>query len=127
VQQLYDEEYRQAPAKHNRDDSSLEKSFLTSNLEDAVPNTIEDEWKYCLNGQETRIEPGKLFSWWNEQTRTPTVWQMAFDLLSIPVMSAEVERVFSDTKLTISLQRTRLGADIIEAEECERAWLKSGL
>ena len=52
---------------------------------------------------------------------------MAFDLLSIPAMSAEVERVFSDTRLTISPQRTRLGADIVEAEECEQAWLKAGL
>jgi hypothetical protein len=52
---------------------------------------------------------------------------MAFDLLSIPAMSGDVERVFSDVKLTISPQRTRLGADIIEAEECARAWLKSGL
>jgi hypothetical protein len=31
---------------------------------------------------------------------------MAFDPLSIPAMSAETERVFSDTKLTISPQRT---------------------
>jgi hypothetical protein len=52
---------------------------------------------------------------------------MAFDLLSIPAMSAEVKRVFSDTKLTISPQRMRLGADIIEAEEYERAWIKNGL
>jgi hypothetical protein len=52
---------------------------------------------------------------------------MAFDLLSIPAMSAETERVFRDTKLTIPPQRTRLGADIVEAEECERAWLKAEL
>lgn len=69
--------------KHNGDDSSLEKSFLTSYLEDAVPNTIEDEWKYYHNGQQTRTEPGKLFSWWNEQTSTPKVRQIAFDLLSL--------------------------------------------
>jgi hypothetical protein len=80
-----------------------------------------------FGGQQTRIEPGKLYSWWNEQTSIPAVRQMAFDPLSIPAMSAETERVFSDTKLTIPPQRTRLGADIVEAEECERAWLKAGL
>jgi hAT family C-terminal dimerisation region len=77
--------------------------------------------------KQTRIEPGKLFSWWNEQASTPIARQMAFDLLSIPAMNIEVERVFNDTKLTISQQRMRLGADITEAEECERAWLKGAL
>jgi len=35
--------------------------------------------------------------------------QMAFDYISIPAMSAETERVFSDTKLFISDLRSRLG------------------
>jgi hypothetical protein len=41
--------------------------------------------------------------------------QMAFDLLSIPAMSAECERVFSQTKLLITDQRNRLSDDSIEA------------
>jgi hypothetical protein len=117
----------QASAEHNGDDSSPEKSFLSSYLEDAPPNTIKAEWKYYLSSQQTRIEPGTLFSWWNAQTSTPIVRQMAFNLLSIPAMNTKVERVFNDTKLTISPQRTRLGAEIVETEECERAWLKSRL
>jgi hypothetical protein len=44
--------------------------------------------------------------------------QMAFDHISIPAMSAETERVFSDTKLFISDLRSRLGREIIEALEC---------
>jgi hypothetical protein len=51
---------------------------------------------------------------------------MAYDLLSIPAMSAETERVFSNTKLMISPNRTCLGADIVEAEECLQAWYKAG-
>jgi hypothetical protein len=47
------------------------------------------------------------------------VRQMAFDLLSIPAISAETKRVFSDTKLSIPQQRTHLGVDIVEADECE--------
>jgi hypothetical protein len=68
--------------------SQPEKSFLTSYLDGAVPDTIKDEWRYYLTGQQTRIEPGKLYSWWNEQISIPAVRQMAFDLLSIPAMSA---------------------------------------
>ena len=52
---------------------------------------------------------------------------MAFDILLIPAMSAETERVFSDTKLTISPIRNRLSKDIIEATECLNRWYKAGL
>ena len=46
---------------------------------------------------------------------------MAFDFLPIPAMSSECERVFSDTKHTISDDRCRLGAAIVEDIECEGA------
>src|SRR6266516_1331057 len=46
---------------------------------------------------------------------------------SIPAMSAETERTFSQTKHTISPTRTCLGADIVEAEECLHAWYKAGI
>jgi hAT family C-terminal dimerisation region len=51
---------------------------------------------------------------------------MAYDLLSISAKSAETERTFSDTKHLISPTRTCLGADIVEAEECLKAWYKAG-
>ena len=36
---------------------------------------------------------------------------MALDILSIPAMSADPERLFSGAKLTISDRRTRLGIE----------------
>jgi len=48
---------------------------------------------------------------------------MAFDLLSVPAMSAECERVFSQAKLTVSHQRNRLLGDTIEAIQCMKNWL----
>jgi hypothetical protein len=53
--------------------------------------------------------------------------QMAFDLLSIPAMSAECERVFSQTKLLITTQRRRLADDIVEAVECLKYWYMAKL
>jgi hypothetical protein len=53
--------------------------------------------------------------------------RMAFDFLSIPAMSAETERVFIDTKLYISLLRSRLDIDILEATECLLRWNRAGL
>jgi hypothetical protein len=44
--------------------------------------------------------------WWRQhQTSLPKLARMAFDILSIPATSCEVERVFSQSKLTISTQR----------------------
>ena len=52
---------------------------------------------------------------------------MAIDMLCIPAMSAECERVFSSAKLLISQRRNRLTADMIEACECLRAWIIAGM
>ena len=48
---------------------------------------------------------------------------MALDMLCIPAMSAECERVFSSSKLMVTERRNRLKDDIIEAGECLRAWI----
>ena len=44
-------------------------------------------------------------------------------MASIPAMSSECERVFSQAKLLITGQRHRLQADIIEATQCLRMWM----
>ena len=65
--------------------------------------------------------------WWANNTGSPQMMNIAFDMLSIPAMSAETERVFSGAKLTISPSRNRLGEDIIEATECLNRWYRAGL
>jgi hypothetical protein len=52
---------------------------------------------------------------------------MAIDILSIPAMSDEPERVFSGARRTISWERARLGAETIEKLECLKHWLQSGI
>jgi hypothetical protein len=37
-----------------------------------------------------------------------------------PIVDAETERVFSDTKIILSPSRNRLGVNITEAQECVR-------
>ncbi len=49
---------------------------------------------------------------------------MAPDILSIPAMSADPERLFSGAKITISDRRNRLGIFTIEALECLKSWLR---
>jgi hypothetical protein len=48
---------------------------------------------------------------------------MALDMLSIPAMSADPERLFSGAKITISDRRNRLGIEVIQAIECLKSWL----
>jgi hypothetical protein len=52
---------------------------------------------------------------------------MAFDILSIPGMSAEVERIFSQAKKLITDERNCLQEESVEASECKKNWLLRGL
>jgi len=58
---------------------------------------------------------------------TTLIARMAHSLHSIPAMSAEVERVFSSSKLLISDRLHRLGDDVICAVECMKSWEKAGI
>jgi len=49
---------------------------------------------------------------------------MAIDILSIPAMSAESERVFSGARRTITWERHRLGAEVVEQSECLKSWIR---
>lgn len=49
---------------------------------------------------------------------------MAIDILSIPPMSAESERVFSGARRTITWERHRLGAEVVEQSECLKSWIR---
>jgi hypothetical protein len=65
-------------------------------------------------------------SWWLEATQRntyPALSIMALDILSIPAMSAEPERLFSGAKITITDRRNRLGIESIQAIECLKSWL----
>jgi len=48
---------------------------------------------------------------------------MALNILSIPAMSAELERLFSGAKITIIDRRNQLGIESIQAIECLKSWL----
>jgi hypothetical protein len=52
---------------------------------------------------------------------------MAIDILSIPPMSDEAERVFSGVRRTISWDRARLGAWVVEQTELLGNWNKNDL
>ena len=52
---------------------------------------------------------------------------MAIDILSIPAMSDEPERIFSGARCMISWERAQLEAETIEKLECLKHWQQSGI
>lgn len=62
-----------------------------------------------------------VFNWWL-QYGPAELRQMALDILSIPAMSAEVERVFSSTKKLLTPDRNALTTESLETYELLRNW-----
>ena len=89
------------------------------------PAPQTDEFKEYSALRPTEVE--NILFWWRDRIFTyPRMAQMAFDILSIPAMSSECERVFSQTKLLLTTQRSRLADEIIEAVELLKHWYKTG-
>ncbi|OAQ62549.1 ribonuclease H-like protein [Purpureocillium lilacinum] len=88
-----------------------------------------DEYKAFTAESPVAIDCSPLAWWFREeqQQRYPRLSRMAIDILSIPAMSAEPERVFSGARRTISWDRCRLGSRTIERGECMKSWIKSGI
>lgn len=61
------------------------------------------------------------------RTRHPFWICPSVNVLLIPAMSVEAERVFSGARRTISWERMKLGEDTIEKVECLKHWKKNGV
>jgi hypothetical protein len=90
----------------------------------------EDEYE-DYNSQES-YDPGKAgaLAWWCQDTqrqRWPRLSLMAINILLIPAMSDEPERVFSGARRTVSWDRESIIAETLEARECLKHWKKSGI
>jgi hAT family C-terminal dimerisation region len=95
----------------------------------AVRPRSQDEYKdYC---SETPYEIDKPpIAWWSDriqQKRFPRLSALAIDILCIPAMSDEPERVFSGGRHSIPWERMRLGAEPLERLECMKNWHHAGI
>lgn len=65
-----------------------------------------------------------VIGYWKErELLQPQLAQFAFDVFSLPVMTADNERSFSSGRDMITYRRSRLLSDIIEACQCLKSWL----
>lgn len=68
--------------------------------------------------------------WWcreEQRIEYPRLHQLAIDVLSVPAMSDDPERVFSCARRTIPRDRSRLSADTVEKLQCLSNWVKNDL
>ena len=137
VRKMWEDEYKQAgndlpPMRsQSQPEGKTENRFKTWARQHAkVPEVIDEYERYCREPV-MEMDLDEIFDpreWWQETTQIkvyPNLSKMALDLLSIPAMSAEVERLFSSCKITITDRRNRIGIDAVEAIECLKSWLRA--
>ncbi|KAI8412261.1 hypothetical protein FOFC_08891 [Fusarium oxysporum] len=81
----------------------------------------EDEFEKFVNSPPRHMTTNTPLEWWcreGQRIEYPRLHQMAIDILSVPAMSDDPERVFSCARRTISWDRARLSTDTIEKLQC---------
>lgn len=117
-------------SKERRDDYLDEYDRAAKNLRRYIRPPTQDEFDDYSNGEPCDIGKASALEWWcqePQQDRWPKLSLMAIDILSIPAMSAEPERVFSGARRTISWERAQMGATNLERVECLKHWQRSGI
>jgi hypothetical protein len=124
VKKIWREEYRsistdavQAQPPPNIIDAFIRQTYTTSDEQD-------DDFDAYIKGPCINFtSPDQVMPWVIDNTHIPaSVRQHILDLLSIPAMSAELERVFSHAKLTITPRRSSLAPGTVEKLELLRHW-----
>jgi hAT family C-terminal dimerisation region len=132
VQELWEEEYK---GKYGVKSPTNKESSQPSKRQDDRfgalhrhkqighrPKTSSDRYLAFIS-TDCEDEETDVLGYWNSRYNAqPDLARLALDMLSIPMMSAECERVFSSAKHLVTDSRNRLNSDIIEANECLRHW-----
>ena len=104
---------------------------IAQSLKQASRPASQDKYEDYNSGEPYELGKGiSALTWWCNDTRRqryPRLSHMAIDILSIPAMSDEPERVFSGARHTISWERGQLSPKTIEMIECLKHWKKSGI
>jgi hypothetical protein len=101
------------------------KFLLFLQEQEEIIEVIEDEYThYCA---QPTVKVHNARDWWlqpAQQELYPHLSKLALEILSIPAMSAEPERLFSAAKLMITDRRNHLSIRMIQALACLKSWYK---
>jgi hypothetical protein len=110
--------------------SRLARQRQESELDRFMNDHLDTHYRDWIDGKAIDVSyNGEPLRWWRErgQGSYPLLATIVFDLLTMPGMSAECERVFSSAKRMIPDERYSLKCDIIEADQCVKSWFKYGI
>ncbi|TIA30180.1 hypothetical protein D6C78_09762 [Aureobasidium pullulans] len=131
VRHLFESQYKDKylpPSKEQEPTIIEEPSELEKWQRDLAIDTTTNELKSFI--ESTPITTNNPLTWWLDpinQEQFPCLSKMAIDVLSIHIMSADSERVFSGSRRMVTWERARLGVQSVERNECLKSWNISGL
>ena len=106
--------------KH-RDPNDFDQFLNPPNFYTNQQAPVVDEYKEYLKIPAAPCE--RPLSWWQSRYDDwPNLTRIALDVLLIPLMSAECERIFSAAGYLINRRRSHLKENIIKASTCLRTW-----
>ena len=104
---------------------------IAQSLSQVARPTSQDEYEDYNAGEPYGLGKGtSALLWWCQdiqRQRWPRLSYMAINILSIPAMSDEPERVFSGARRTISWERGQMEPETLEMTECLKHWKRSGI
>lgn len=94
---------------------------------DTLPNKGDVFMNY-IHAPQTSSESIErhILDYWDKPTAPKQLKQMAYDRISIPATSCEIERVFSATGRLIQPRMAALKDDTIELRQCLQSWTRGG-
>ncbi|KAF6515108.1 hypothetical protein HZS61_005014 [Fusarium oxysporum f. sp. conglutinans] len=85
-----------------------------------------EQWQRDIDDADASVTDPYEY-WHIRRLKYPRLSRMALDLLTVPPMSAECERLFSTTGRMVTKSRNRLDASTIGLCQTLRSWLRAGL
>jgi hypothetical protein len=137
LRDFYDHHYParlQTPTTEDptRQERPLDRSLPSFNAlldlgSDEEHDAVDELSDYLAQPLDRSLQEDLILDWWRaRRDRWPRLFSMAMDLLSIPSMSSENERSFSQAKLVITSQRYRLHYATLNKLVCLKAWNRDG-
>ncbi|KAM5529455.1 hAT family dimerization domain protein [Fusarium oxysporum f. sp. phaseoli] len=125
-------EYKPLPTLSNSDEEPPFKRLkaMSRCSWESPRSRSQDEYDHWLSSADSKndtLVTDPIQYWWERRRDYPRLSRMALDLLSVPSMSAECERLFGVAEQMVPPLRTRLEASTIGIAQTLRSWVRNGL
>lgn len=126
VKERWKKDYRANPPQLDEEDLQRlrEPTFIDRYLQRHQKDENRDAFDAFIEGPTTFLtNDSNVFAWFNNPANPHlTLRDMAYDVLSIPAMSAEIERIFSAARRLITTDRNAMTDETIEMLVLLKYW-----